>query len=460
MDPSTQSEGVGEQITAGELLEKVESTNVVVYEDLTPTNLPEAREEFLADDTIITPRFEYGKLDEEKVNANLATLFEVYEQTRETELSQPDRLAVGILTDDRAKANAFLRDTIDYQQASTPEEKEVAAKAHEFSGGELYGKPDEATFKHLLKNELAAIDVESLSPEDREMYDSLVEEVGDLGESDIEPFQPKPETVARFSEMINELYGPFFKHIPEDKDSFTMQEACDIANEIIREEIGEDYTGYRAVIREDATNCSVNHETREIIFPAERSAGNFTREGLKRILVHEFGTHVYRAMVYEEDETTALSHEMPGNEEIDEGIAKCCEQAITGEYSVSGVEHYINIGLAFFKGKNFREVFEIQRKIAYLKGCGRNPKESPEEREARFHKSDKLIFSRTMRCFRGTGELPNCKDLVYYNGAMKVWKYIEENIDDPDLLDHLFLSGKTDITDKDQERLVYEKKVG
>ena len=40
MDPKMQSEGVGEQITAAELLEKVESATVVVYEDLNPTNLP------------------------------------------------------------------------------------------------------------------------------------------------------------------------------------------------------------------------------------------------------------------------------------------------------------------------------------------------------------------------------------------------------------------------------------
>ncbi|MBR2994592.1 DUF1704 domain-containing protein [Candidatus Saccharibacteria bacterium] len=175
-------------------------------------------------------------------------------------------------------------------------------------------------------------------------------------------------------------------------------------------------------------------------------------------IAHELCTHAYRALVYEEHPIAAFSHELPGNEEIDEGIAKCCEQAVAGKYSDSGIEHYINIGLANFKGKNFREIFEIQQKLLYLQKC--KPDETPEAKAARFHEKDSAIFSRTTRCFRGTGELPNNKDLVYYNGANRVWKYIEDHIDDPDLLDSLFLSGKSDIFDPDQRRLVYESKVG
>lgn len=52
------------------------------------------------------------------------------------------------------------------------------------------------------------------------------------------------------------------------------------------------------------------------------------------------------------------------------------------------------------------------------------------------------------------------KDLAYYNGANQVWQYIEEHIDDPDLMDHLFLDGKTVATDPDQSSLAYETHVG
>lgn len=55
-----------------------------------------------------------------------------------------------------------------------------------------------------------------------------------------------------------------------------------------------------------------------------------------------------------------------------------------------------------------------------------------------------------------SGELPNNKDLAYYNGANRVWKYIEEHLDDPGLFDTLFLTGKTDQQDPAQESLSYE----
>ena len=76
------------------------------------------------------------------------------------------------------------------------------------------------------------------------------------------------------------------------------------------------------------------------------------------------------------------------------------------------------------------------------------------------HQKSDTVINAVQRCFRGTGELPNNKDLAYYNGANHVWRYIEEHIDDPELFDNLFLAGKSIADDIDQERLVYETKVG
>ena len=121
------------------------------------------------------------------------------------------------------------------------------------------------------------------------------------------------------------------------------------------------------------------------------------------------------------------------------GVAKAVEQAINGKYEDSGIDHYINIGLANFKGKNFREVYEIQCKLRELTGGKIEP-----------------VFNAVQRCFRGTGELPNNKDLAYYNGANRVWKHIEDHIDDIELFDQLFLSGKIDYQNEQQEQISYE----
>ena len=69
-------------------------------------------------------------------------------------------------------------------------------------------------------------------------------------------------------------------------------------------------------------------------------------------------------------------------------------------------------------------------------------------------------FDSVQRTFRGTGELPNHKDLVYYNGAGQVWRYIEEHLYEEDLMEKLFLSGKTSMNDKRHERMIYEMRTG
>jgi len=148
---------------------------------------------------------------------------------------------------------------------------------------------------------------------------------------------------------------------------------------------------------------------------------------------------IYHFMLFSDEKIAVENQDVDTNEEFDEGVAKAVEQAINGKYEDSGIDHYINIGLANFKGKNFREVYEIQCKLRELTGGKIEP-----------------VFNAVQRCFRGTGELPNNKDLAYYNGANRVWKHIEDHIDDIELFDQLFLSGKIDYQNKQQEQISYE----
>ena len=456
LNKSTSQSEVDRPSDYPELLKDISSADITVYEVLNYTN-KSAKAEFLASMDLPRPNFEYGNLDTGQISSNLSQVASVYDRLSTASLSNIEELTIQIIADDVAKKNAFVQDCINYNAATTPEEKAACAESHRFTNEALYGTPDEGTFYALLKEQLSKIDVDSLSPEDKSIYDSLIAEIGDIKAISAERFRPKPETVERFSEMIGILFENFWQHIPEGKDEFTTEEACNIVNDIINNELPKGSTEYHAIMDETANNVSVNHDTRTIVFPVHRAAGNFSYIGLKKIIAHELCTHAYRALVYEKSDVPALSHGLPGNEEIDEGIAKCCEQAVAGRYSDSGIEHYINIGLAHFKSKGFREVFDIQQKLAYLQGC--KPGESTADKEARFHAKDDAIFNRTTRCFRGTGELPNHKDLVYYNGANLVWQYIEEHIDDPNLLDNLFLSGKSNIFDQAQSRLIYESKV-
>ena len=418
-------------------LEEISSTDETVYECLNASNDKEAKQEFLENPDLIHPRNEYGNLNIDEVVHNLDTLRAVEQDLKQQWLTDKEQRFAEILIDDNWKKNEFLLANYAYNNAENAEDKMAAAREHKRTNEALYGKPIDTTFYALLAEKLAKIHPET--PEEEAKYQDLLEKIGPLPETKAERFKPKPETVERFSEIIQDFYGGFLEHLPEGKETFTSEELAGIINEVLEEEVGD--TTYRAIVDEKAANASANHDDRVIKFPVGKE---YSRERAAALLVHELGTHTMRAIPYlEQGAPEVFSKGLPGNETFDEGVAKCVEQAIKGRYEDSGVDHYINIGLATFKGKNFREVYDIEMSLKELSGA-----------------KTTTVLNGVQRCFRGTGELPNNKDLAYYNGANQVWQYIESHLDDPELMDNLFLSGKANINDPGQAQAVYEMKTG
>lgn len=429
-------ESNSESKTFKETIEQLNSSDVVVYECLNASNDKAAKDEFLENPDLIHPNNEYGNLSTDQVVQNVETIKEICDNA-DVNFSDKQKALIDILATEYLRKNNFLAANIAYNEASTEEEKQTAMEWHREANAELYGEPDENTFYCLLNEKLSAINPET--PEEEQKFAELKEKIGYMPENIPPRFKPKAETVERFSEIIKDFYGNFLEYIPEGKEEFTSEETAGIVNEILDNEFDGDIA-YHAIVDSSASNASANHEDRVIKIPEGKV---YSRKKVASLIVHELGTHVMRAVPYVESDIEAFSKELPGNETFDEGVAKCLEQAIAGKYEDSGIDHYINIGLATFKNKNFREVFEIQNAIKELSG-----------------QKTTTVLNAVQRCFRGTGELPNNKDLAYYNGANIVWKYIEDHIDDPDLMDNLFLSGKTNILNKKQNELVYEMKTG
>ena len=420
----------------GETISKLSDlAGITVYEYLNATNDKDAKQEFLDNPDLTHPQNEYGKLDIDWIHDNLDainyTIIDA-DDWRKQELCE-------LVADLGRREYDFLAANYEYNHAATPGEKSLAAEHHRAANEALYGKPDEDTFYAILSEEISKIKVDTLSPEARQKYDDLMAKIGPIKEVPGGTYKPKAETVQRFSELVQAFYEPFLRHVPEDQESFTPEEMKNIFNEVISEEFGGE-NPYKAIVTSEVSNVDVRHDTREIRFP-ENVKAPYSNTSCKTLLVHELGTHILRAIPYLGQEIEIFTSGLPGNETFDEGIAKCVEQAIEGKYKDSGREHYINIGLATFKNKNFREVYDITSTLKELTG-----------------KKNTTTINSVQRCFRGTGELPNNKDLAYYNGSVRVWKYIEEHIDDPNLFDDLFLSGKANIEDDKQARLVYEMK--
>lgn len=444
-------------------VEKMNVTDIDVIDMLNNTN-PDAKKEFLRDKSLTKPKNVYEKMDIACVEQNIDMIIKLQKELAASYIPKKWRKTAAFILEDNLKKNQLVRASYLYNHAS-PDDKAAAAREHQRANAALFGEPEEDIFWSILDQKLAAIPVKDLQREDKIMYGELLEMIGPLRRAQSRIFRPGEETVDWFSSVTELFFAGFLQHIPEGQQEFSIEEACAITNKIIGSEFGKntaagtcadtsveeingtvssDSGGWKAVVIPSGAVAFADCEEKIIGFPGSRSRGAYTRKELKAIITHELGVHALRAIPYESCGIKSFSLGLPGYESFEEGVAKAVEQAVNRQYEDSGLLHYTSIGLAYFLGKNFREVFEIQCRLEHL------TEGEPDGR----------CFDSVQRTFRGTGELPNHKDLAYYNGANQVWKYIEEHLNDGELMEHLFLCGKSDMNNTVHERMVYEMRTG
>lgn len=302
-----------------------------------------------------------------------------------------------------------------------------------FSAGQakLYGYPQKETFYELARWQKAqagksAKPVEPMSDElnGTTALERLVDDA----------------TLERFGKLVKARLQPYWEHIPKAQPKFTASEVVELINRALDQTVPFE-TDFRAVLTPELTPLNVDQLERRILVPEKRI---FTPDELRTVVFgHEFGTHVLRGVPYEK-RSYELSHGLPGYEEFEEGLAAAVEQTLRRNLNLRGVDHYVNIGLAYFCGYDFRQVYEFR--LARLKQTmqARTEKAQASATEVQ-QKCQKLAFIQTMRCFRGTGVLANFKDMIYYNGNLKAWQFIKPRLHQPErLMRQLFDSGKID----------------
>lgn len=403
-----------------------------------------ARNEFFADTAMRHPNGYYPHLERTHYENSLRRIEECRQSGEMQALPFYERQLAEMILDLNQKKHSFLLAVCDYRTAKSAAQKEEAKKQHQAAGLALFGAPDKAVFDAMLSMLLARIRKKTLSAAEQQAYHELMALLP-VHPADTAPaFHPDPEVLQQFSQLVRDFYAPLLRHIPDCRETFTIQEAADIAAEIIRTELQEYGEKWSVYVEPGRTNCAVNQEKRCVLFPAARVPDQYTRPDLMKILIHEVGVHVMRAMPYQNMKIQAFSRGFPDYAVIEEGIAKLMEQGITGEYQEAGIVHYITAGLAHFFGLDFRQIFEIQKRLQGLSSGI----------------SEIICYNSVQRAFRGTDVLPIYKDIVYYHGSEQLWQYVAAHIDDPMLFDHLILSGKTDIFQTEQNVLVYEAKCG
>ncbi len=268
-------------------------------------------------------------------------------------------------------------------------------------------------------------------------------------------YHPDEDVVERFGRLAQRKLAPILEKLPEQpadqSEVYSADALVEMLNEFFAAQFG-DRSKFHAVKDEKGTVMSVNQAKREVLIPEHRSKGPIDWFTLyTKVAGHEIGTHVWRGVPYEQTELPMLSTGFLVYEGQEEGIATCTEKALaqvigqSDAFDHSPIEYLVGIGLASQYGFNFRELYTLERDILYLQTVKHDS-----DRETVMQKAIDNAYSKVRRVFRGTGDVVDFKDQVYYLEEVETWGFITGHIDCPDeLWATLKTLGKANIRDSE-----------
>ncbi len=425
-----------------------------VISTFTPENANEAKSEFLENDNLSRPNNKYEKLNSgeiENLYQNISNAILVVEN--DNSLGEIEREMYNTQLETRIKTVKMLEAAYDFRKAESLADRQKAQEEFMKNNIEVYGEPDLETFHSLLSDKITKI--ESLELDEKgekirsEFYE-LIEKDENVSQ-DLKRFKPSDEVFYNFGEIIKDLYSKQLELIPEkDDDSYSAEEIFEVFENILKDFENDGFSEFD-VEWKDSGAIAVSAKDKKIFIPKNRKP--VSKKELEGLVVHEIGTHYMRAQMGEIYNNQALRTGLDGYMNTEEGIARAMEMAVKGDYREAGVQHYLTAGFAYFNNMSFRKAFETNWRMGILDGKNNFSEEN-------IDKKRQIAYRNTQRIFRGTDELPWFKDLSYFNGGQEIWKYIEENIDSPTLIDDFLLGGKNDLLNLDQQRQIYELKVG
>ena len=425
-----------------------------IISTFTPENANEAKSEFLENDNLSQPNNKYKKLNSNEIKnlyQNISNAILVVEN--DNSLGEIEREMYNTQLETRIKTVKMLEAAYDFRKAESLTDKQKAQEEFMKNNIEVYGEPDFEIFHSLLSDKITKID--TLKFDDKgekirlEFYELIKKD--EILNQNIERFKPSDEVFHNFGEIIKDLYSKQLELIPKkDDDRYLADEIFEVFENILKGFEKDGFSKFN-VDWKDSGAIAVSAKDKKIFIPKNRKP--VSKKELEGLVVHEIGTHYMRAQMGEAYNNQALRTGLDGYMNTEEGIARAMEMAVKGDYQEAGVQHYLTAGFAYFNNMNFRKAFEANWRMGILDGKNNFSEEN-------IDKKRQIAYRNTQRIFRGTDELPWFKDLSYFNGGQEIWKYIEENIDSPTLIDDFLLGGKNNIHNLDQQRQIYELKVG
>ena len=409
-----------------------------------PANADEQRELFMSQG-VRNPNNEYAKLAEIDFDARRTQIKEIQTKILEHEDLNPKYVeAYEQFVQAFLEKTDFMDLVNQFKQTGDTDEKNVLSAEIMKKNVEIYGEPDEATYRSLVAEKIAKISAKELSESGVTMRDELFELLGTHDSTETTRFRPSEETVAWMHEVSNSLYGGMLSHIPEG-DTFQDEQIKSTFEAILTEEFGDSAKDWVVAI-EDATAINVKPAEKRIVVPAGREV---SADSLRKLIGHEIGIHLLRYAMGAQTDLPPFKRGLSDYYDTEEGLGSVMEQSLNGEYKEAGIDHYITAGLGYHDKLDFRDVFEAKWRLSVLNTTKGDPT------EAAIEKAKKAAYKSTMRSFRGTDTMPWFKDLSYYNGAAEIWKHLEE-IQGDDLQFMFVLLGKGNPANTSHRRIMLE----
>ncbi|MDN5275026.1 MAG: hypothetical protein JWP06_927 [Candidatus Saccharibacteria bacterium] len=434
--------------TVSSQFKTLEELNKSIVTSFVPSDAKEQKRAFLKGQ-IVNPDHDYSKLDNRDYDETAEAIQVAGEVILTNPLLNPKfKTEYEQFIDRYQKNNRLMQLAREYNAAFDPIERDEIRREYMRLNIELFGEPDEGIYRSLLQDKLQAIAGKELTGRALELRNELFERVQiDDSVEAIERFKPSDETVEWMHGVAETMYSGMLSHVP-DGESFTEREVQEIFEAIIKEEFEESADSWTVTI-EPAKSINVKVDKKRVVIPDDR--GNIDRKTVRELIVHELGVHMLRSIIGDETDLELLKNGLNGFADAEEGLGKIMEQALNGTFVEAGVGHYITAGLAYHDSKDFREIYEINWRLAALEGVNEDGDITSETIE---EKQDNA-YGATMRIMRGTDELPLFKDLSYYNGSIAMWRFLESIIGDDVKFMFVFM-GRGDPSNIKHQRVQYE----
>lgn len=337
-----------------------------------------------------------------------------------------------------------------YKHSEDDREKDAIKTEYMQLNIELYGEPDESTYRSLLHEKLTKIANKELHGSALELRDELFAMVDYDAKAEYPArFRPSEETVAWMKNVAETLYEDMLARIPI-QDTFNPREVQAIFTNIINEEFGGAADAWSVDI-EKAESINVKTAERRVVIPDNK--GDLKYKEMREKVVHEIGVHVMRAITGAQSDLDPLKNGLNDYYDSEEGLGKVMEHAINGKFVEAGIEPYITAGAAYYDDMDFRDVIEMKWRLSVLAAAAENTEIS----EEKIISAKKVAYKSAMRSMRGTDALPWFKDLAYYNGAADMWRHLE-SIQGDDLKFTFVLMGKANPANTLHEHILLETK--